>query len=387
MIDMAQKPSSEGKEDSEVDFRDVIPGQEKTSGDLDNYGLALTFLERVERHPDIESIALSNAGVPYGGNSWMSSYKIDSDTINQTLRMRYVTSGFFDVFKIDVDGRIFDWQDEASKNEVIISPFKDNLFGSLDKDEGQKHIISEVKIINYDHDWDANKSKHNVIGITGKMKHSYFEPFESNIILPLKREEVNLDYNQIVVRVKPEADNDFVERFKKDMREQLFIGPYYLSSITSLKDVRDQLDSRWGARNEINSAYAVTVFLIINIFLGILGSFWFRIQSRRSEIGLRIALGSSKQKVRRLVIFETIFLLFIASIIATIICLNLGDPETIQSLGIPSVDKESWYIGIEQNLINFAITFGFLAVISVIAVWYPAKQASAIQPAEALHDE
>jgi len=386
MIDMNEKPSPE-KEKSERELMDEMFGQGKSTEEIDRYALAMTFMDRVKRYPAIESVALSNAGVPYGGNSWMSGYKINSDTINQTIRMRFVTSGFFDVFRIKVNGRIFDSQDDATKDEVIISPFRDDLFGSLNMDEGIKYKISEVKTLDYNNDWDARKTLYKVIGTTDKIRQGYFEAFESNMFIPLNREDVNLDYNQIVVRVKPEADKDFVEKFTKDMREQLFIGPYYLSSITSMKDVRDVLDSKWGAKNQMNSAYAITLFLIINIFLGILGSFWFRIQARRSEIGLRIALGSSKQKVRGLVILETLFLLVIASIVSTVICLNLSDPEIIDSLGIPTVHKEIWGIGYEQNIINFVITFGFLAIVSTLAVWYPARQASQTQPAEALHDE
>lgn len=386
LIKMREKPATEGKEKADADYMEMTLGKGKEAGEIDRYGLAMTFMERVKRHPDIESIAFTNSAVPYYGQSWMSGYKIDSDTIFQTLRQKYVTSEYFDVLKINVQGRIFDWQDDASKNEAIISPFRDNLFGALD-DEAKPHIISDVKVINYDFEWDAIKAKYNVVGFTDKIRESYFEPYQSNIILPLKREDVNLVRNQIIVRVKPEADKDFVKRFSKDMREELLIGPYYLSSVVSIDELRVNLEAMWNISDQMNSAYAITLFLVINIFLGILGSFWFRIQTRRSEIGLRIALGSSKQKVQGLIIIETLFLLFIAAIIGTIICLNLSDPETIRSLGIPTVHKKLWGIGYEQNIINFAITFGFLAIVSVIAAWYPARQASKTQPAEALHDE
>ena len=65
--------------------------------------------------------------------------------------------------------------------------------------------------------------------------------------------------------------------------------------------------------------------------LGILGTFYFRTQSRRSEIGLRIALGSSKRKIRSLIFTETLLLLFLASIVATILCMALRFADLIQS--------------------------------------------------------
>jgi len=368
MIQMMENPSAENQEE------------------VDKYALAMTFMERVKRYPDIENVAFARAAVPYGGSTTISSYKMNSDSVNVGLRQRYVSTEFFDVFRIKVDGEIFDWTDNATKDNAIISSFSDNLFGSYHERE---HLIpiSEVHTLRYDNEWDARKSTHKVIGRTAVIKDPYFQPNQSNIILPLERGDVKLNEIQITVRVKPEADKNFIERFTEDMREQLSIGPYFLAFVVPVKDMKAQADSDWGARNQINSAFAITLFLVVNIFLGILGSFWFRIQSRRSELGLRVALGSSKRKVQGMVILETIMLLFIASIIGTIICLNFGNTETLQSLGIPTLNKEAWGIGKEQNIINFAIMFTFLAIVSVIAVWYPAKQASSIQPAEALRDE
>jgi len=364
------------------------PSTENSENEVDEYALAMTFMERLNRYPAIESVALSEASIPNGGNSRLSGYKFNSDSINNmTLRQRYVTSSFFDVFKMKVDGKIFDWTDNNDNDNAIISPFSEDKYGGYANDKIEYLPISEVKTLRYEYEWDQIKKSHKVIGRTAKIKDSYFKPYMSNIIMPLERSWVNLQNNQITVRVKPDADKDFIEKFTKDMREQLFIGPYYLSSMVSIKELGQQMDALWGARDQMYSAYAITLFLVINIFLGILGSFWFRTQTRRSEIGLRIALGSPKRKVQSMIIIETILLLLVASIIATIICLNLSDPQIIYSLGIPTVDKEEWGIGSEQNIINFVITFGFLALVSIIAVWYPAQQAANTQPAEALHDE
>ena len=38
-------------------------------------------------------------------------------------------------------------------------------------------------------------------------------------------------------------------------------------------------------------------FLLLNIFLGLLGTFWFRTQQRKGEMALMMAVGGSKQSV------------------------------------------------------------------------------------------
>ena len=166
------------------------------------------------------------------------------------------------------------------------------------------------------------------------------------------------------------------------MSEQLKLGPYFLASVKPISDYKAKQAEE--VNGELNGVYSVTIFLVINIMLGILGTFYFRTRSRRSEIGLRIALGSSKRKIRSLIFTETLLLLFLASIVATILCMALRFADLIQSLGIPAIaDRAAWGIGVEQDVINFAVTFVFVAVISIV----PARQAVKVQPAEALHEE
>jgi putative ABC transport system permease protein len=358
--------------------------------DIDHWALATTFLERVNLHPDIENVSLSLGAFPYGRSGRnMSGYRVYPDSIDRWIKQKFVSSEFFDVFRINVDGRIFDWTDHADIHNVIISPFRGNRFGDNSTFADRNNItyipISEIDTLWTQWQWQGSYNQF-VIGRTGAIQETYFSPNLSTIFIPLTRPMIRLSSIDIAVRVRPEADSDFAERFATEMREQLAIGHFFLSSVTSFEQIKRETEIEWGQRGRMNSTYAITLFLIINIFLGILGSFWFRTQSRRSEIGLRLALGSSRRKVQGMMLLETMMLLTIASVIATIICLRLGDPELIRMLGIPHVDKERWGIGAEQYFINFGITFGFLALVSALAVWYPARQAARILPAETLQE-
>ena len=84
---------------------------------------------------------------------------------------------------------------------------------------------------------------------------------------------------------------------------------------------------------------------------------------------------------------ETLLILFIASVVGVNICLNIGQTELLELLDIPISNRMDAGIGVEQEFINYLLTFGLLATVSLIAVWYPARQAAKIPPAEALRDE
>lgn len=330
--------------------------------------------DRVKAYPGVEQAAYSAFAQPYGittGNKYLV------DSVEQMVSDKMVTPEFFEVFDIKmIAGRTFNWDDAVSGDYAVISAGPDNLFA--------KRPPTEVKQI------DLKNVKHKVIGVAERSKKNEYGDYVYTTYVPLQKNSDFLSWGDLCIRVKPKADNNFVEKFKEDMQTQLEIGPYYLTGIVPIEKDRVRVIDRAGYDSNFKSIYAVAGFLIVNIFLGVIGSFWFRMQSRRSEIGLRLAMGASKRGVRSMFTAETIILLLLASIIATIICVNISMIDILKDIGIPVIDKEtgeSMHRGNSQHVINYAITFIALLVISVLAVWYPARRASNVQPAEVLRNE
>ena len=350
-----------------------------TADEMNSY--VLTLIERLKRYPGVEHVCISNASMPYSNSTSGISVLINSDTVPQGFRMRRVSSEFFDVFRIKLTkGQTFDWTDPANKNHMLITPDRNGIFGNINR---SAYPVNEVyKIVN-SNDKDIN---YTISGITEKLKSPFYFPYENSIFFPIDMQRLQI-LGENSIRIHPNAAKGFEERFKKDMKEQLNIGPYKFSSITPIKELQKTALLHSGITNNLNSIYSITSFLIINIFLGIIGTFWYRTESRRSDIGLRIALGSSKRKIKSFLYTETIILLLISAFIGINICINLGQTDLLTTLGIPKANHEQIGSGIEQYFINFGLTFLFLATISLFAVWYPAKQSSNMQPAEVLHEE
>ncbi len=345
---------------------------------------AETLKQRVLQYPGVENIAFASSAIPFGGSSSAQGFNVNRDSLNISIRIRWATPEFFDVFRIKfLNGSPFEGGGMSGERKAVISIARDGRFGWGYQNSGEPYDIQDVKTL---YAGMNDENPYTVVGAVAALKDSRYAGYNSSVVVPLGRNRVHLVENQIVIRVSDAADTNFADRFLNEMKEQLMIGPYLLFSIESLQS-RADMSSEYEVGDNLNSVLSITAFLLVNIFLGILGTFWSRIQTRRSEIGLRIALGASQKKVKRQLTTETFLLLFVSSIVGTIICLNIGQTELLDSLGIPTPKKDIIETGIEQYFINFGLTFGFLAAVSFLSVWYPARKAAKIQPAEALRNE
>ncbi len=171
-------------------------------------------------------------------------------------------------------------------------------------------------------------------------------------------------------------DNNIVKSLLHD-KHNLNIGTQIITSIQPFADIKynNELYSRLESRKFIITA----LFLLVNIFLGLLGIFWFRTQQRTSEIAIRKATGATNRQILIRIISEGLTLLSIATIPAIMLDLALAHFELIK----PEFEFISW----ERTLVCISLTYLIMAVIIVAGTIFPAVKAMRINPAIALKEE
>ena len=184
----------------------------------------------------------------------------------------------------------------------------------------------------------------------------------------------------ISLRAKPGLrPKEFISNFQRDMREQINIGNFVLSRVDSYADLRDRLYLTNGVTDAIRYRIAFMVFLVFNIFLGIIGTFWFRNEYRKPEIGLRLAIGSTRRQILQMMIGEGWLLLSLVAIPAAIICINIAKLEFVGTNIMPVT-----FFRIFTGLIS---TYLLMALFITLGAWYPAYLSSRIAPADTLRSE
>lgn len=209
--------------------------------------------------------------------------------------------------------------------------------------------------------------------IINPIRRSDYEPARGVIIT----KEPGYSPGEVIVRVCDGRGREFLSSLSGDDQE---FGNVYVSNLRSLDDDRNESHREISTlqRNIITCA----VFLLVSVFLGFLGSFWYRTQHRVPELALRKVNGATNADLMRRFIGEGMLLLIFAAIlmIPTVLLLIklLGDGEIyLNDLLMPS-----WIIWG-----SFLMSIGSLAVMILAGIWMPARKAMKIEPAIALKDQ
>lgn len=123
------------------------------------------------------------------------------------------------------------------------------------------------------------------------------------------------------------------------------------------------------------------LFIMLVIFLGFLGTFWFRTQQRVSEIAIRKVNGATNRNIYARFMGEGMILLIVA--VATVLLLNVGlfasETLTLGDLGLPIGSYEVLGVGLSVSVIS-------LVLIILAGIYAPARRATRVDPAIALKD-
>ena len=197
---------------------------------------------------------------------------------------------------------------------------------------------------------------------------------------------INMPFT-VTIRVLPEADrSDFSAYFLKEIAPAIEVDNVMVMNLVPYEKIVDCHESADGSRDRLQTHSFVALFLLVNVFMGVVGTFWYRTRRRRSEIALRMSVGSCRRQVRRLLLGEGLILLTVVAIPATIVCLNVALMEpSVGNSPLIAVWPVEW--STFRFVAGISVTWLLMALMIVFGIWMPATQAMKIQPAEALHEE
>jgi len=301
----------------------------------------------------INSVAFMGSAFPFSGNTSNSSsdamgFNISTLVANGDINLKEALD-----MKV-VSGRWFQEDDHTATYTPIVvnQAFMDTYFEGRDLIDSTLRVSGINKLIGvvegYRYKGEFAENKPTLIKMVEDNSRS-----ASNVILAMDtntpasyEEEVNK-----VVKSVTKADNFVIQNLDKNRK-------------------RNSADT-W---IPIILLMSICGFLCLNITMGLFGVLWYNIHKRRSEIGLRRAIGAHSSDIRKQFVLETIILTSISIILGAFFAIQVP----LLKLGPLEPINMYWSIGISALIILVLVT---------LCALQPSWQASKIHPATALHDD
>ncbi len=326
------------------------------------------LFDRIRTRSDVEAASLSIYSYPYNGRNSNKILRCDSVSVNRYHRV--VSPDFFRVFRYQgMHGETPEQLSElfGDPNVIMLS---NDIFYCCPKISNDELLGKKIQIHG-----DTTRL-YPVAAVLQTVRYDEYTNAGYSLFFatPLKGFPSS---SELCIRVKPEADNDFIARFWKDA-PRYRSGNLFIRNIQSFADIRQKFQCETEAQQKMY--YAVMFFLLLNVCMALLGVFWYRTRQRRQEIALQMAVGSSRRQVFMRLMLEGLCLLCVATLLA--LCVDYWLVEA----GLTSWFYKAGYTPL-RFFYTVALTFLLIAFTIVLSVWMPARRAMKIPPAEALHEE
>ncbi len=317
-----------------------------------------TVRQTIKSMPQIKDISFCSDNVPFtdninqGGMTYKGK-KIDhineytvEDSYKSTLNMQIL------------EGRWFNKGDAAAKNRPIVinNEMKEELFGN---GPAVGKLVGD----------DGDKTKMKIIGVVQgiKAKGDYLSAGNGQY----NRADTGAFhwFGRILVKVTPDADAAFEAHLYKTLAGFMKNSDIEIEHLTNKR-----VSINYFNVIPIIVLSIVSCFLIINVALGLFGVLWYNINKRRGEIGLRRAVGATGNSVSSQLIAESMLLATLALIVGSFFAVQF-----------PLLNVFNLQAGIYVTALLLSVIFIYLLVL--VCSLYPGRQAAAIYPAVALHED
>lgn len=349
---------------------------------IDNF---YRVINRIRLYPEVETVGLSFDAVPGGGSFRGGTiYSLEDTTRMISSAQVYAIvpeEDYLKVFHYTTDNgrkpvsvKDYDW---SEPNGVIITRMVEELLFPGGSATG--------KIIG-----DYSKSPLRIIDVVDNVKRSDRNRPYPCYIIPQRITDANVKYVEVVVRTKGNLSSaDFTEQFRRDLSPELRIGNFYLKNITSVRKIGEGNDLGFGYTTTNRIRAGLMLFFMVNILLCVIGTFWYRINSRREEIGIRRVMGATRQSIFNQLNMEGLCLLALITLPAILIEMQFIYADMIETPGRDQFSSISYLP--DRTVLRFIITniltWLIMAGIVIAGIWFPARAASRIAPVDALRSE
>jgi len=324
------------------------------------------LLEQVRATPGVDTAATVSV-LPLSGNSWNDMFEIPG-IVSKDHRLAWfnsISAGYFHTIETPlIAGRDFDQHDTraATPAAIVNQEFCRKFLSSASP------LGKEVRLLTGPGE---PESRYQIVGLVKNAKYQFLREDTKPVIFiaenqrPAPAQGIRLlvrsreSFGSLSAGLKRAAE-------KVDPQMSIQFVPFKTQVEDSL--LRDRLMATLSSFFGFLAAALATV--------GLYGVISYMVARRRSEIGIRMALGASRSNVLRLVLNEAAVLLSAGLIVGTVLALSSGKAAETLLFGLKPTDP-----------LTIAMAVSLLACVALLASFFPALRAARTEPMAALREE
>lgn len=327
------------------------------------------LLARLRTNPYVEIVGIgSGNAMPYNFNYYGQTIGlIDNDTTyTVNANMRRMSPDVIRAIRLTgING-------ESTEQLASMIEKGDILLSDVDKDFAYQDVDPVIMRGRDVFIGDTSFVRH-VGAIAYGMRRTDFEPLGGPVAYaPLESDRWG---GVLVVRVKEGMGDKFIASMGRDEKS---LGNIYLSDLKTIDVMRDKAHLNY--TQYIRNFTICAAFIMLVIFLGFLGTFWFRTQQRVGEIAIRKVNGATDRSIFARLVNEGLILLVIGTVITVPIPVVVLNSGVLDDMGMT-------FIGNGLIIRAYIITVMVLSALIALGIWAPARKAMKVNPAYALKDQ
>ena len=365
------------------DARDVLTLEMSLSGDRYAKTAGIAQLshdgrERMDAIPGVESSSFScclplnvGYGLPFnvvgrptgkgpytGGSSWMSA-----------------SPGYFSVFKIPiVRGRGFTDQDDGSAPGVVmINQTFANKFFPKQNPLGQQLLIGKGVGPQF------TENPRQIVGVIADVHDGGLNRDPSPLMIVPSAQvtdgmtKLNSAIQPMIWVVRTHGDpHQYISAITQQLR--LASGGFPVARVRPMSEIVVESTARQDFNMLLLTIFGAVALILAAI--GIYGLMAYSVQQRTQEMGIRMALGADRKRIRELVVRQGMRLAIVGVVLGIAAAFGLTRLLASFLFGVKSWDP-----------LVFVTVPVILSAVALLAVWFPATRASRLDPQQALRIE
>jgi putative ABC transport system permease protein len=315
-------------------------------------------LAQLDRVANVAPVVSGSATILYGSQTWTTQYSGTTPALQKIKDWPTSAGSFFSAE--DVSG--------ATPVAVLGRTVVDNLYPA-----GTNPVGTKIRI---------NKLSYTVVGVLAEKGAAMMGQDQDDVVyIPVTTAQRKMLGQKYVSQITVQADSQESMDYLQSSMEALLKERHAIQGSQEADfNIRNQAE----LIETVQSTSAVMTMMLASVAaisllvggIGIMNIMLVSVTERTREIGLRMAVGATDSNIRNQFLVE-----------ALVLCM-LGGIAGI-TLGVAGSSLVSLIAGWSTSVTIYAILLsaGFSAAVGVFFGYYPAKQAAALDPIEALRFE